>query len=211
MMLPAKNRRPAKHSPVSWAGLLASLLALSPVLAAVGAATEGGGATQVKVETSAGDFVVQLDPARAPLTAANFLLYTNSGFYVGTIFHRVMSGFVIQGGGFTPDLKEKTALPPVHNESGNGLSNRRGTVAMARTNDPHSANSQFYINLADNLALDAKPTRWGYTVFGEIIQGMDVVDQIGQQPTDTKGGLQDVPVKDVVIRKVSVLKIPVAR
>lgn len=167
--------------------------------------------TQVKVETSAGDFVVQLDAGRAPLTVANFLQYVNDGFYVGTIFHRVVNGFVIQGGGFTPDLVQKTPRSTVANESGNGLSNRRGSVAMARTAEPHSADSQFYVNLADNLALDSKPTRWGYAVFGEVIQGLEIVDEIGHRVTGSKGGMQDVPEEPVVIKKISVVKIPVRK
>lgn len=167
--------------------------------------------TQVKVETSAGDFVIQLDEARAPLTVANFLGYVDSGFYDGTIFHRVVSGFVIQGGGYTPEMALKPPRPPVVNESGNGLSNRRGTVAMARTGEPHSGDAQFYVNLADNLALDPKPTRWGYAVFGEVVQGIEIVDEIGHRPTAAKAGMQDVPVEPVVIRKISVLKTPVAR
>lgn len=188
-------------------------LLLSAALAALAVLAQANGAepTQVKIETSAGDFVLQLDESRAPLTVANFLKYVTDGFYVGTIFHRVVNGFVIQGGGYAPDLTQKPPRPPVVNESGNGLSNRRGSVAMARTGEPHSADSQFYINLADNLALDSKPTRWGYAVFGEVVQGLDVVDEIGHQVTGSKGGMQDVPAEPVVIRKVSILKAPVAR
>jgi cyclophilin family peptidyl-prolyl cis-trans isomerase len=167
--------------------------------------------TQVKVETSAGTFILQMDADRAPLTVANFLEYVRSGFYDGTIFHRVVNGFVIQGGGYTPDLTLKPTRPAVVNEAGNGLTNRRGSVAMARTGDPHSADAQFYVNLADNLALDPKPTRWGYAVFGEVIQGIEIVDKIGHQVTGNKGGMQDVPIEEVVIRKVSLLKTPVAR
>lgn len=179
-------------------------------LAVIGQAT-GAGPTQVKVETSAGDFVLQLDEARAPLTVANFLQYVNDGFYDGTIFHRVVNGFVIQGGGYTPDMTPKTPRAGVVNESGNGLTNRRGSLAMARTGEPHSGDSQFYINLADNLALDPKPTRWGYAVFGEVIQGLEVVDEIGHKATGNKAGMQDVPLEPVVIRKVTVLKTPIAR
>lgn len=167
--------------------------------------------TQVKVETSAGDFVLQLDADRAPLTVANFLKYVTDGFYNGTIFHRVVNGFVIQGGGYSTELTLKAPGPAVVNESGNGLSNRRGSVALARTGEPHSADAQFFINLADNLALDPKPTRWGYAVFGEVIQGLEVVDEIGHRVTSSKAGMQDVPVEPVVIRKVSVLKTPIAR
>jgi cyclophilin family peptidyl-prolyl cis-trans isomerase len=183
-----------------------ALLALGGFLPATGFPS-----TQVKVETSAGDFVIQLDEARAPLSVANFLAYVDSGFYDGTIFHRVVSGFVIQGGGYTPDMKPKPPRPPVVNEAGNGLSNRRGTVAMARTAEPHSGDAQFYVNLADNLALDPKPTRWGYAVFGEVVQGLEVVDGIGHKPTGVKAGMQDVPLEPVIIRRVTVLKSPAAR
>jgi len=188
-------------------------LLLSVVLLALPGLTPAYGAepTQVKIETSAGDFILQMDEARAPLSVANFLQYVNDGFYAGTIFHRVVNGFVIQGGGYTPELTQKPPRPPVVNESGNGLSNRRGSVAMARTGEPHSADSQFFINLADNLPLDSKPTRWGYAVFAEVVQGMDIVDEIGHRMTGSKGGMQDVPLEPVVIRSVSVLKTPVAR
>lgn len=188
-------------------------LLLSVVVIALAALNQAAGAEpiQVKIETSAGHFVLQLDGARAPLTVANFLQYVNDGFYVGTIFHRVVNGFVIQGGGYTPDLAPKPPRPPVINESGNGLSNRRGSVAMARTGEPHSADAQFYVNLADNLALDSKPTRWGYAVFGEVVQGLDIVDEIGHRATGSQGGMQDVPTEPVVIRKVTVLTTPVAR
>ena len=184
----------------------AALFALSALSQASGA-----GPTQVKIETSAGDFVLELDDSRAPLTVANFLQYVNDGFYAGTIFHRVVNGFVIQGGGYGPDLVQKPPRPAVVNESGNGLSNRRGSVAMARTAEPHSADAQFYINLADNLALDSKPTRWGYAVFGEVIQGLEIVDDIGHRTTGSKGGMGDVPLEPVVIKKISVLKIPIAK
>lgn len=159
---------------------------------------------RVRVETTAGAFVMQLDDERAPLTVANFLKYVENGHYKDTIFHRVVSGFVIQGGGFTADLTPKETLPPIANESGNGLSNRRMTVAMARTNDPHSADAQFYINLADNAALDPKPTRWGYAVFGEIISGQDVVDDIGHRATSPKGAFQNLPAAPVIIERVAI-------
>ena len=138
---------------------------------------------KVRIETSAGAFVVQLDDERAPLTVANFLQYVDSGFYTDTIFHRVVGGFVIQGGGYTADLKPKETGESIPNESGNGLSNRRLTIAMARSSDPHTADSQFYINLADNTPLDPKPTRWGYTVFGKVISGEQVIDDIGYRAT----------------------------
>lgn len=167
--------------------------------------------TQVSIDTSAGEVVVQLDDARAPLSVANFLQYVRAGFYTGTIFHRVVQGFVVQGGGLAPDLTPKAARPPIPNESGNGLSNRRGTIAMARTGEPHTADAQFYFNLADNLVLDPKPTRWGYAVFGEVIQGQEVIDGIGQRPTGTRDGVPDVPLEPVVIRKVTILDAPVQR
>ncbi|MEO8223907.1 MAG: peptidylprolyl isomerase [Gammaproteobacteria bacterium] len=186
-------------------------LFLAVTAAGFAAPVHGAEPTQVKVETSAGDFILQLAEDRAPLTVANFLQYVNSGFYAGTIFHRVVNGFVIQGGGFTAELTLKPPRPALVNESGNGLSNRRGSVAMARTGDPHSADAQFYVNLADNLALDPKPTRWGYAVFGEVIQGMEVVDEIGHRATTSKNGMQDVPVEPVLIRNISVMKTPIAR
>jgi len=186
------------------------VLVLTLACAAAGLA-HGAEPLQVRVETSAGDFVVQLDEARAPLTVANFLRYANDGFYDGTIFHRVVNGFVIQGGGYTPDMALKPPREGLVNESGNGLSNKRGSVAMARTAEAHSADAQFYVNLADNLALDPKPTRWGYAVFGEVIQGLDIVDEIGHRVTGSRAGMQDVPVEPVVIRKVTVLKTPIAR
>lgn len=181
---------------------------LAAVAACLGILLAGPGAARaeapmVRIETSAGDFVVQLEPERAPLTVQNFLQYARDGFYDGTIFHRVVGGFVIQGGGYTEDLTARPPRPAIPNESGNGLVNRRGTIAMARAAGPHSADSQFYINLADNLVLDPKPTRWGYAVFGEVVQGMEVVDEIGHQATRARNDeMQDVPVKPVVIRKV---------
>jgi len=159
---------------------------------------------RVRVETTAGTFVMQLDDERAPLTVENFLQYVKSGYYTDTIFHRVVSGFVIQGGGFTADLTPRDTQPPVANESGNGLSNRRMTVAMARTNDPHSADAQFYVNLSDNAALDPKPTRWGYAVFGEVISGQDVVDDIGHRATSPKGAFQNLPAAPVIIERIAI-------
>lgn len=179
---------------------LAALLAVATLDPAAAA-----DAVRARVETSVGNFVVQLDAERAPLTVANFLRYAEDGFYDGTIFHRVVDGFVIQGGGYNADMSPKTARAPIPNESGNGLSNQRGTIAMARTADPHSADAQFYVNLADNVVLDPKPTRWGYAVFGRVIEGLEVVDEIGHRATTTRGGLQDVPVEPVVIRKIVVL------
>ena len=190
--------------------LLFRIVLLSIVVLAMGHASAAD-LPQVKVETSAGDFVLELDDSRAPLSVANFLQYVADDFYAGTVFHRVVNGFVIQGGGYTPDLKPKPPKPGVPNESGNGLSNRRGTVGMARTGEPHSADAQFYINLADNLELDPKPTRWGYAVFGQVIEGLDIVDEIGHRSTGNRDGMQGVPIEPVVIRRVSVLKTRIAR
>jgi cyclophilin family peptidyl-prolyl cis-trans isomerase len=163
----------------------------------------------VRVETSVGGFTLELDANRAPLTVMNFLDYVQSGFYSGTVFHRVVSDFVIQGGGYDSAYKSKKTNPSIPNESGNGLSNRRGTVAMARTGDPHSADSQFYINLSDgNVALDPKPSRWGYTVFGKVIEGMDVVDQIGYVatgPGPVPELTQDVPREAIIIKSVTLV------
>jgi len=163
---------------------------------------------QIAVTTNAGSFVIELFTGRAPLTVSNFLQYVNSGFYEGTVFHRIVGGFVAQAGGYDADYKLKQTGPMVSNEAGNGLSNRRGYVAMARTTDPHSANSQFYINLADNLALDPMPTRWGYTVFGRVIDGMDTIDEIGYRatgPGPIPSLTKDVPVEPIIIEKMELL------
>jgi len=161
----------------------------------------------VVIETSLGDITVALDKAKAPLTVENFLGYVKSGFYSGTVFHRVMPGFMIQGGGYDAKLEEKQTRPPVRNEASNGLRNRRGTIAMARTSDPHSASSQFFINLKDNPALDFGISRdgWGYTVFGEVIGGMEVVDRIGAVPTTSRGIHDDVPQTAVTIKAARLL------
>jgi peptidyl-prolyl cis-trans isomerase A (cyclophilin A) len=191
-----------------------------PLTAALAAAllwTGGTGGTsasefpQVRFVTNAGSFIVQLDDNRAPLTVANFLQYVNDGFYTGTIFHRVVDGFVVQGGGLGEDLQPKPTRATIPNESGNGLSNRRGTIAMARTGDPHSADSQFYLNLKDNATLDPLPTRWGYAVFGEVIVGMNVIDDIGHRATTIRGDFREVPVIPVMIERAEVLTERIAR
>ena len=161
---------------------------------------------RVRVSTNVGSFVIELDRGRAPLTVAAFLKYATAGFYSGTVFHRVVAGFVAQGGGYTKDLQLKPSTEMVFNESGNGLSNLRGTVGIARSNDPHSATTQFYINLADNVDLNPRPTRWGYAVFGKIIEGMEVADDIGHRPTGPSGPFdRSVPVDAIVIDSVQVL------
>jgi peptidyl-prolyl cis-trans isomerase A (cyclophilin A) len=163
---------------------------------------------RVLVTTSAGDFVIELFTKRAPITVHNFVEYVNNGFYNGTLFHRIVGGFVVQGGGYDADYKLKQTRALIPNESGNGLSNRREFVAMARTGDPHSANSQFFINLGDNIALDPRPTRWGYTVFGRVVEGMEVVDEIGYQstgPGPVPELSKDVPIEPIVVTSMSLL------
>ncbi|UCG71303.1 MAG: peptidylprolyl isomerase [Chromatiales bacterium] len=183
------------------AGILTLLLTLMTWTQAATAADY----PQVRFETTAGNFVIELDDDRAPLTVENFLQYVNDGFYEGTVFHRIIANFVIQGGGYTVELAAKPTRDGVPNESGNGLQNRRMTVAMARTNAPHSADSQFYINLADNVDLDPKPTRWGYTVFGRVIEGTEVIDEIGYRPTQPKEPFQNYPAAPVIIEKTVLL------
>ena len=173
------------------------------------AATIGVASAQtVRMNTTAGDIVVQLDAAKAPKTVENFLAYVKAGHYDGTIFHRVIDGFMIQGGGFTPDMKQKPTQPPIPLESRNGLPNQRGTLAMARTMDPNSATAQFFINVSDNAFLDAANARdgHGYAVFGKVVQGMEVVDKIKSVRTTTRGMYENVPVQPVVIKKVTLEK-----
>ena len=161
----------------------------------------------IKLNTNHGTIVLELDAAKAPNTVANFLQYAKDGFYDGTIFHRVINGFMIQGGGMEPGMAEKQTGAPIQNEANNGLLNARGTVAMARTPDPHSATAQFFINVADNDFLNFRaetPDGWGYCVFGKVTEGMDVVDKIKGIETGNKGYHQDVPVEDVVIESVEV-------
>jgi peptidyl-prolyl cis-trans isomerase A (cyclophilin A) len=162
---------------------------------------------RVKLETSLGIIVVEVDTVRAPLTAENFLRYVRDGAYDGTVFHRVIANFVIQGGGYDERLAERPARAPIPNESGNGLSNRRGTLGLAREDSPHSGTSQFYINLVDTPALDPLPSRWGYAVFGRVIEGMEVVDKIGYLRTEAVANFGgDVPVERPVLRRAYVLE-----
>jgi peptidyl-prolyl cis-trans isomerase B (cyclophilin B) len=165
--------------------------------------------TKVKMTTSLGAIVIQLDNAKAPISAANFADYVKQGFYNGTIFHRVIPGFMAQGGGFDTKFEQKATKAPIKNEADNGLKNKRGTLAMARTNDPNSATAQFFINYKDNSFLDhtsPSPSGWGYAVFGEVIEGMDVVDQMAKQPTGNRGGHQDVPKTDIVIETAEIIE-----
>jgi cyclophilin family peptidyl-prolyl cis-trans isomerase len=163
-------------------------------------------APTLELQTSMGRIVVELDAEKAPKSAANFLQYARDGFYNGTIFHRVIPGFMIQGGGFDSGMNKKPTRDAIENEARNGLKNRRGTIAMARTMDPHSATAQFFINHSDNLPLDY-PSRdgWGYAVFGKVTEGMDVVDKIAKVPTSNAGMHGDVPRTPIVIQSVKIL------
>ena len=164
------------------------------------------GLKMIKLETTKGAIVIEGNETAVPVTAANFLQYVQDGFYDGTIFHRVIPNFMIQGGGFTPDMKQKPTRPAIINEAQNGLKNKRGTLAMARTNDPNSATAQFFINHVDNANLDySGPRNPGYAVFGEVVEGMDVVDAIAKGKTDIKGMFQDVPVETVIIKSAKVV------
>ena len=167
----------------------------------------------ITLHTNLGDIKIALNHEKAPITAENFLKYCQSGFYNNTIFHRVIDGFMIQGGGMEPGMREKATNAPIQNEANNRLSNKRGTIAMARTSDPHSASAQFFINVADNTFLDYRAKEmfgrevvqeWGYAVFGEVVEGMDVVDKIKGVATGNNGFHQDVPKEDVIITSVSV-------
>jgi cyclophilin family peptidyl-prolyl cis-trans isomerase len=155
----------------------------------------------VEFDTTLGSFIVQLDAEAAPGTVENFLKYVDDGFFDGLIFHRVIPGFMVQGGGMEPGMRQKKGREPIKNEASNGLKNLRGTLAMARTNDIHSASSQFFVNLADNAFLDHRSGNYGYAVFGRVTEGMDVIDKIAQVKTGRRQGHEDVPVEDVVITK----------
>jgi len=181
-----------------------SSVAATCVAALAFAASAPALAQKVKLATTAGDIVVEVDAAKAPKTVANFLQYVKSGHYDGTIFHRVIGNFMIQGGGMTADMKEKETRPPIVLESKNGLTNQRGTIAMARTSDPNSATAQFFINVKDNDFLNQEKSRDGngYAVFGKVVEGMDVVDKIKATPT----GPGDVPVQPIIIKKATVEK-----
>ena len=185
---------------------------LAPLLLAyfsLSAQAEGGAELpKVKLQTSLGDIVIELNRDKAPETVANFINYVESGFYDGTIFHRVIANFMIQGGGFTEDFEQKKTSAPIRNEANNGLANNRGSIAMARTGDPHSATAQFFINVTDNSFLNFRgevASEWGYAVFGQVIEGMEVVDNIRAVATTMRGPHQDVPAENVVIQKVVML------
>lgn len=164
---------------------------------------------KVLMKTTKGDIIIELYPEKAPITVENFLSYVDEGFYNGTIFHRVIKGFMIQGGGYTTEIHKKSTKPPIKNEASNGLSNKRGTIAMARTMEVDSATSQFFINHADNLFLDHKdktPEGYGYCVFGKVVEGMDVVDAIAEVQTMTRRGMKDVPRETIEIISVNRLE-----
>jgi peptidyl-prolyl cis-trans isomerase B (cyclophilin B) len=163
---------------------------------------------QVKMETSKGTIIIELNTQKAPITSDNFIAYVKSGFYDNTIFHRVIRNFMIQGGGFTEDMQQKSNRPPIQNEADNGLKNNNGTIAMARTNDPHSATSQFFINVKDNTPLNHRSKTgqsWGYCVFGRVIKGMEVVRAIENVATGVKAGHRDVPLKPVMIKRMTMI------
>ena len=179
---------------------LPCLLTLAWIVPATAQEAAVTGTPRVRIETTLGAFTVELDATRAPLSTANFLQYVREGHYDGTLFHRVIGNFMVQGGGHLPDGTLKPVRAGVPNESGNGLSNRRGTLAMTRTAAPHSGDSQFFVNLVDNIALDPSPSRWGYAVFGRVIEGMDVIDRIASVPTGSRPGFEeDAPLEPVLI------------
>jgi len=176
-----------------------SLTAFSPAFAATTS-------THVLLTTSAGNIELALDDQKAPVSVKNFVDYVNSGFYNGTIFHRVIPGFMVQGGGFSSDMKQKATNPPVKNEADNGLRNLRGTISMARTSEKDSATSQFFINVADNAFLDHGQRDFGYAVFGKVVKGMEVADKISQVQTENVGPYQNVPSKPIVIQSAKIIK-----
>ena len=190
-------------------GLRRSLLLAAAALFAVSAVqAQGAAAPRVKLATSAGDIVIELQPAKAPKTVENFLAYVKKGHYNGTIFHRVIPGFMIQGGGFDKAMAQKPTEKPIENEASNGLKNDKYTLAMARTPHPHSASAQFFINVNDNAFLNhSAPTQqgWGYAVFGRVVEGQDVVDKITAVPTGNQGMHQNVPLTPVIINAATVL------
>lgn len=191
----------------------------TPLFAALGLCAmftvvpQGAGAAadqpRVRMQTNMGDIVIQLDRAKAPKSVENFLRYVNEGHYDGTIFHRVIPNFMVQGGGYNADFTQKSTHQPIENEANNGLLNKRGTIAMARTNDPHSATAQFFINVVDNDFLNftaPNPRGWGYTVFGTVVEGMDVADKIAKVATGSAGPFpSDAPRQKVVIEKVTLV------
>lgn len=204
----ARHRTLTSRLAFALAAACACLLLVLPAARADDLASSN---PEVRVTTNLGSFVIELYPDRAPLTVADFLRYVREGFYTNTLFHRVVANFVIQGGGHeaTPPYALKPTYPPVDNEAGNGLQNKRGAVGLARAAGPHTGNAQFYVNLVDNPELDPLPTRWGYAVFGQVVEGMDVVDKIGVVATGAFGPFKaDAPLKPVIIQSVEVITPP---
>jgi len=200
---PAPKRPDAGLRNLLLARLGTGLLGLALLLAFAGEDAGAQGAQKVMMDTTHGQLGIELYPDKAPETVANFLEYAEAGFYDGLIFHRVIPGFVIQGGGFQPGMQKRETSPPIQNEADNGLRNLRYTLSMARTGDPHSATSQFFINLADNAFLDKAGSQdgWGYAVFGKVVSGQEAVDRIAAVQTGNVGRFQDVPLEDVVIER----------
>ena len=189
--------------------ILFMMLSLTSTLSFSTEKTMSDTQTKVKLTTTLGEVIIQLNTEKAPVSSANFLTYVNEGFYNGTVFHRIIPDFMAQGGGFDTSFNQKAVHAPIKNEANNGLKNTRGTLAMARTNDPDSATAQFFINYKDNSFLNhtsQTSSGWGYAVFGEVIEGMDVVDAMAKQATSNRGGHQDVPKTDIVIEKAEVVK-----
>jgi len=197
-----------KFITVLFASLIVGLC-VSPAHAATQPTAKKGNATMVKLHTNFGDITIQLDAEKAPNTVKNFLEYVKNGSYSNTIFHRVIDGFMIQGGGFEPGMRQKPTLAPIQNEAANGLKNDKYTLAMARTGDPHSATAQFFINTKNNDFLNytaANQQGYGYCVFAKVVEGMDVVDKISKVPTGNVGGFGDVPKEDVIITKAEIVQ-----
>ena len=193
--------------PIWYNTLMKNILFAVGLAAVVMGASAGTNTVEATIETSLGTIELELDAVKAPLTVTNFITYAKAGHYDGTVFHRVIDGFMIQGGGFTSEMQQKETRAPIRNEAANGLKNKRGTIAMARTQVVDSATSQFFINLKDNGFLDYRgpdPRTFGYAVFGHVTKGMDVVDKIAKVQTGNRGFHQNVPVEPVVIKKVSV-------
>ena len=189
--------------------ILFMMLSLTSTLSFSTEKTMSDTQTKVKLITTLGEVIIQLNTEKAPISSANFLTYVNEGFYNGTVFHRIIPDFMAQGGGFDTSFNQKAVHVPIKNEANNGLKNTRGTLAMARTNDPDSATAQFFINYKDNSFLNhtsQTSSGWGYAVFGEVIEGMDVVDAMAKQATSNRGGHQDVPKTDIIIEKAEVVK-----
>ena len=189
--------------------ILFMMLSLTATLSFATEKTMSDTQTKVKLTTTLGEVIIQLNTEKAPVSSANFLTYVNEGFYNGTVFHRIIPDFMAQGGGFDTSFNQKAVHAPIKNEANNGLKNTRGTLAMARTNDPDSATAQFFINYKDNSFLNhtsQTSSGWGYAVFGEVIEGMDVVDAMAKQATSNRGGHQDVPKTNIVIEKAEVVK-----